>query len=68
MVQNFQCPKKQDFSRRIVLSDETPISNVASFMAERAQLFLSKDPKTWKDDEVFITMRDAINMKVFWYF
>ncbi|KAG7168246.1 hypothetical protein Hamer_G027946, partial [Homarus americanus] len=32
---------------------------------ERAQLFLSKDPKTWKDDEVFITMRDrAINMKV----
>ncbi|KAG7170900.1 hypothetical protein Hamer_G012470, partial [Homarus americanus] len=80
MVQNFQCPKKQDFSRRIVLSDETPISNVASFVTERtldifdvltldgkerAQLFLSKDPKTWKDDEVFITMRDrAINMKV----
>ncbi|KAG7160665.1 hypothetical protein Hamer_G029582, partial [Homarus americanus] len=80
MVQNFQCPKKQDFSRCIVLSDETPISNVASFVTERtldifdvltlegkerAQLFLSKDPKTWKDDEVFITMRDrAINMKV----
>ncbi|KAG7166425.1 hypothetical protein Hamer_G005524 [Homarus americanus] len=80
MVQNFQCPKKQDFSRRIVLSDETPINNVASFVTERtldifdvltldgkerAQLFLSKDPKTWKDDEVFITMRDrAINMKV----
>ncbi|KAG7154723.1 hypothetical protein Hamer_G015090, partial [Homarus americanus] len=68
MVQNFQCPKKQDFSRRIVLSDETPISNVASFVTERtldifdvltldgkerAQLFLSKDPKTWKDDEVY---------------
>ncbi|KAG7177344.1 hypothetical protein Hamer_G028982, partial [Homarus americanus] len=35
MVQNFQCPKKQDFSRRIVLSDETPISNVASFVTER---------------------------------
>ncbi|KAG7158827.1 hypothetical protein Hamer_G031926, partial [Homarus americanus] len=60
MVQNFQCPKKQDFSRRIVLSDETPVNG-----KERAQLFLSKDPKTWKDDEVFITMRDrAINMKV----
>ncbi|KAG7177973.1 hypothetical protein Hamer_G028939, partial [Homarus americanus] len=58
MVQNFQCPKKQDFSRRIVLSDETPISNVASFVTERtldifdvltldgkerAQLFLKKD-------------------------
>ncbi|KAG7171131.1 hypothetical protein Hamer_G013936 [Homarus americanus] len=57
MVQNFQCPKKQDFSRRIVLSDETPISNVASFVTERtldifdvltldgkerAQLFLSE--------------------------
>ncbi|KAG7169113.1 hypothetical protein Hamer_G022730, partial [Homarus americanus] len=61
MVQNFQCPKKQDFSRRIVLSDETPISNVASFVTERtldifdvltldgkerAQLFLSADKGT----------------------
>ncbi|KAG7170376.1 hypothetical protein Hamer_G016196 [Homarus americanus] len=63
MVQNFQCPKKQDFSRRIVLSDETPISNVASFVTERtldifdvltldgkerAQLFLRTDDVLWE--------------------